>query len=257
MKVFPITVKIILLILVFMPVIIFSQKNRNINQQIETAEIIISGVVKNKSCYLGEDGYIKTKNSIIIQNIYKGASSSNITIVTKGGELNGKIERWSHEPGFILGEQNIFFLNANIQENQFDDMGSYKLKDGSFSIFSLSKEKKVVTLKSHCNTHYDFSDFKSKIENNEAIIEEYLFSNSNCIIYRIEPYVAYGNINSNSTIILNLYVSIDNGLSNLNTSSLMLDYSTEWLGENVVTNGNLKGVCKSNFKKTILYNCKI
>jgi len=156
--------------------------------------------------------------------------------LTFGGNLNGERIFSSHTLTLRKGDEGIFFLSKYYGDSSKSDYYSvYAEKQGYYKERFNGRTKELVS---------QFSKFKGRNtfykELGLQYSEEGLHMESekdNCLQFRIEP-ANISAVGNSSLLNFNLYVKSIEPIK-LRSSSLKVNYNTNWFGQDVITNGNL------------------
>ncbi len=92
--------------------------NPPLEQKVENAKMIIEGEVHSSTCFKSDDGNLYTENVVEIYKSFKGmADNTYISIVTRGGEVDGEIQRVTHSLSLKPSAYGIFFLKPSSVHN--------------------------------------------------------------------------------------------------------------------------------------------
>ncbi len=185
MKKIIIHIKVVLLLMVFVPCSIPAQillKEASLKKQIENSSLVVEGkVISKKSFWDAEKKNIYTANKIQVYKVFKGGMYETIEVITKGGTVGLSAEVVTPSLKLHTDDIGIFMLyDNNIKSNvlnkssikQFKPYGSlqgfykYNLYSDE-AINPFNKKKGIATsfyneIMSHTNTAYiEVADFDS------------------------------------------------------------------------------------------------
>jgi len=87
-----------------------------LSQKVQYVDLIVSGEVIRKEAFLHKDGRIYTQNFISPRLLLKGEihDLEDFVVLSRGGEVDGKIESWTHQEKFNVGDNGIFFFKRHL-----------------------------------------------------------------------------------------------------------------------------------------------
>ena len=114
-------------------------------QELSTnADLVIQGIVTNKTCLRTEEGRIYTRVDLQVTDVIKGRGVSNVlSVVHGGGSIGNDLQEVEAQVDYKLGEEVVAFLVLN-QRNQPVTIG---LCQGKFDVW----EDKLTGGKFVCN----------------------------------------------------------------------------------------------------------
>ena len=80
-----------------------------------SAAIIMGRCIKTESRFDPTGRWILTYSTFDVEKSIKGATGSQVTLVTPGGEVNGVRQETIGVPAFQPGDENVLFLKKAIQ----------------------------------------------------------------------------------------------------------------------------------------------
>lgn len=247
----------LLAILFFLP--IFSYSQNNLQRLTESSDVVIEGKVTYQEFFKSqENGFIYTKNHISIHKIFKdnrGKIIDQLTIVTKGGTLNGRNESWSHNFTLSMNETGVFFLKTNEKFNE-----SFRVVEGINGFIAYRNygtNNPIGNAPNKIYYHLENDIFKplEAITNHRTFValneyEKELLEHSigltsnECVEYKISD-VEITTVNNlaNVTTSYSLEFDIDiralQNIFDLRRTELKMEYSTSILGDYIVGNNNI------------------
>lgn len=223
---------------------------------VQNTDIIFEGkVVESKGYYANNRRYIYTKHKVQVFKIFKGESVGEfIDIITVGGNVDDKIQTWEHTPTCSVGDEGVFLCKID-QDNEFLDEqylipygragvieytltpNRYSAHDVTGNVFTNIYKDLYLPLKRLClrevvSVHPNSIEqqFITKLSNDHRttvtdVAIEFDFQNFSIIgISSIEfDILARSNVDD----------------LKLGDTKVLLKYSPEAFGENVVSNGNV------------------
>lgn len=207
------------------------------NQKVEKSDLILEGKVTSQKQVLIE-GVPYTLNSIEVEELLKGSPTltNEVQVLTFGGNVNGERVFSAHTLTLRIGDEGVFFLTK--QRNGIDDSDCYHVyseKQGYYRERFNGKTKELIsqfskfqgrnTFYKELGLHYSEEGFQMESEKD------------NCLQFRIEP-ANTSSVESSSLLYFNLYVKSIEPIK-LRSSSLKVNYNTNWFGQDIITSGNL------------------
>lgn len=207
------------------------------HQKVDKSDIIVEGKVVNQNQILIE-GVPYTLNIIEVEKVLKGFSISlnEINVLTFGGNLNGVIIFSPHTITIRKGDKGIFFLSTHRgPSSEFDYYSVYAEKQGFYREIFNGRTKELTSQFSKFNgrnTFYKALGFEYNEKGFQVESEQ-----ENCLQFRIEPYDNSA-VGSSSLLYFNIFVKSIEPIK-LKSSSLKVNYNTDWFGQNIISSENL------------------
>ena len=209
-----------------------------IEEKINNSTLVIEGKVIESQSYFGRAGEIYTAHKVDVNKTLKGSTPPNgsVTITTKGGQVEGLQESWTHQLTLKDGDKGVFFLkesvNPEIENNRFTSP-SYDVYSSLQGFLQYRRVKGIKTASEVFHTYSDIEKLHSKIQGQDVTfpppsgdIEE------NCLIYSFEPAIS----NDDSYIAIDIMVRVSMDSLKLYKSSVVMEYDTSFWGTNIVSN---------------------
>ncbi|MCB0539667.1 MAG: zinc-dependent metalloprotease [Bacteroidetes bacterium] len=216
-----------------------------IEYKIEHSSLIIEGKVVARQSYLGTDNQIYTENVVKVDKVLKGTvAEPEISIITMGGQIDGRISTWSHLLALNTNEYGAFFLKPTERPVRANSsLKAFDVFSGAQGFYHYQKKGIGYSATTVLDSHETVSSFYSKLgiyeeERNKAFTLFDKVNPDSCLVYRIEP-VTGSSLTANTMVYFNILVKVKTGEYRLNQTELYLKYSTEWFYENMVDDGNL------------------
>jgi len=236
----------------------FSYSQNDLQRLTPLADVVIEGKVIHQESFKSEEtGYIHTKSTLTIQKIFKdnrGELLNQLTIITRGGTIDGINESWSHNFTLSNGERGVFFLKNNEIFNE-----SYRVIEGingfiSFRNYGTNNLIGYAPNKVYYHLENDVFSPIETITNQRTFVslndyEKKLFEHSigltsnECVEYKISDIqVTIANSLANtSSYFLEFDIDIRalQNIFDLKKTELKMEYSTSVLGEYIAGNNNI------------------
>lgn len=240
-----------------------------LDQKIDESQLIVEGKVVKSEPYKGTDDRIYTAHKVELQRVFKGTDfkESQLTIITRGGEVDGRITSWTHLLTLEEGETGMFFLKKtnypsptfrNFPRNNFDvfssTQGFLKYVDGLVGKVAVSQFQRYGNVE---------DELVRTINQRTGELPKILTTNSiyrnggddeRCLIYTLEP--AIETFLNPLKIGADIKVRSSDGDFNLYQSLVVAEYDTVFFGSNVAANatieiidGDISGL--SNYNMTV------
>ena len=216
-----------------------------IEYKIKHSSLIIEGKVIAKQSYLGADNQIYTENVVKIDKVLKGTvEEPEISIITMGGQIDGRISTWSHLLGLSTNEYGAFFLKPTerlVRANS--SLKAFDVFTGAQGFYHYQQKGIGYSATAVLDSYETISSFYSKLgiyggERNKIFTLFDKVNPDSCLVYRIEP-VTGSSLTENTMVYFDILVKVKTGEYRLNQTELYLKYSTEWFYENMVDDGYL------------------
>ncbi len=206
-------------------------------QKVEKSVLIVEGKVTSQEQLLLE-GVPYTLNTIEADNVLRGFSNSpnELKVLTFGGNLNGERIFSPHTLTLRKGDEGIFFLSKHYGDSSKSDYYSvYAEKQGYYKERFNGRTKELISQFSKFNGRNTFYKELGFQYNSDGFQLE--SKKENCLQFRIEP-ADISAVGNSSLLYFNLFVKSIEPIK-LRSSSLKVNYSINWFGEDIITNGNL------------------
>lgn len=220
-------------------------------QKIRNATLIVEGKVIITKSYVGNDHKIYTANKVKIYKSFKGVPTAEfVTIITKGGKVNGLVESWSHLLQLNQNEAGIFSLiETNRPLTNIPDFPSqgYEVYSSSQGFFKYRFNKEDVSASApfaiYENIEEELYDvFRDKfgvpVLYDTPEWEEDGFGKEKCIVYKFDVSIP----NPQNPLEIEALVSIKStqGQFYLYQSAIISEYNSSVLGENIIQSGAIQ-----------------
>ena len=213
----------------------------SMEQKVQFSDLIVEGKVISQETFKSEDGYIFTRNRVKPEKVLKGdiGETRELEIITRGGELDGAVETWSHFLTLEVGHYGVFFLKRDK-----------KFGNSSFSVFSsgqgflkFNERGRTLTasdyLKDYKNIHSEIygriaelGNTKMKIVGNGNPMED----RPNCLKIAITPIID-PQAEFGTSVDLGISAALTETPLYLKDAEISVFYNSDQLGENVIANG--------------------
>ena len=199
----------------------------------------MQGEVVSTTC-IKHDEKIYTENVLRIEQVLSGdITPKEVTILTRGGEIDDVRQFESHGFSLRKGDKGYFFL----KEKQSSWGGAYyEVYAGRQGFYQKRHDGFMTTLNSSIKSYPSFNSFCKNFgfAYDEVEFEEEMRAMNNpdaCLKYRLEQ-VETTDFSGSNQIVFNMYVRSTETVS-LSELSIQLNYSTNWFGQNIVANNKL------------------
>jgi hypothetical protein len=199
----------------------------------------VQGEVVSTTC-IKHDEKIYTENVLRIEQVLSGdITPKEVTILTRGGEIDDVRQFESHGFSLRKGDKGYFFL----KEKQSSWGGAYyEVYAGRQGFYQKRHDGFMTTLNSSIKSYPSFNSFCKNFgfAYDEVEFEEEMRAMNNpdaCLKYRLEQ-VETTDFSGSNQIVFNMYVRSTETVS-LSELSIQLNYSTNWFGQNIVANNKL------------------
>ena len=199
----------------------------------------MKGEVLSTTC-IKHDEEIYTENVLRIEQVLSGNNApKEVTILTRGGELDGISQFQSHGFSLRKGDKGFFFL----KEIQSRWQGAYyEVYSGRQGFYKKNHDGFMTSLNSSMKSYPSFNSFCKNFgfAFNEIAFEEEMRAMDNpdaCLRYRLEQ-IETTDLSGSNQITFNMYVRSTETVS-LRQLSIQLNYSNNWFGQNIVANNKL------------------
>lgn len=213
----------------------------NLQQKTEYSELIVEGEIIAQTTFLNNiDGYIYTKNKLRPAKILKGKlqGSKEIEIITRGGELNGITETWSHLLKLKKSDYGIFFLNSKdgFGENAFTTFSSGQGFLRFFRSGNTTKANDFLKKPESVNQIYKelhrISGEQLKIIDSKNSGQK----SQNCLNIVIDP-IIFSSPSESTSLGLSISAYLEELPLYLSDIKIVINYNSSQLGENVISSG--------------------
>ena len=209
------------------------------SQILENSSLVVQGEIVSTTC-IKHDEKIYTKNVLLIEQVLsENNAPKEVTILTRGGEMDGISQFQSHGFSLRKGDKGFFFL----KEKQSSWQGAYyEVYAGRQGFYKKNHDGFMTSLNSSMKSYPSFNSFCKNFgfEFDEVEFEEEMRAMDNpdaCLRYRLEP-IEITDISGSNQIAFNMYVRSTETVS-LRELSIQLNYSNNWFGQNIVANNKL------------------
>lgn len=221
-----------------------------LNRKIDESQLIVEGKVIESQSYTGKDDKIYTAHKIGISRIFKETDfrERQLTIVTRGGQVDDRITTWTHLLTLEEGESGIFFLRGS----SYPQPTVRGFPNQVYDVFSSSQgflkfTNNIMGLEAVCQfqKYRDIeTDLIIPIQRITGEIPRVVPSISfdkekegkdKCVVIYLEP----AHSPNPQTIAVDIKVSSLEGSFELYKSSLVFKYDTDFFGANIVSNNAL------------------
>ncbi|HFD32128.1 MAG TPA: matrixin family metalloprotease [Gammaproteobacteria bacterium] len=207
------------------------------SQKVEKSDLILEGKVTSQRQVLIEE-IPYTLNSIEVVKLLKGSPTltSEVQVLTFGGNVNGERIFSAHTLTLRIGDEGVFFLTK--QRNGIDDSNYYRVyseKQGYYRERFNGRTKELISQFSKFNGRNTF--YKELGLHYSEVGFQIESEKDNCLQFRIEPANTLS-VESSSLLYFNLYVKSIEPIK-LRSSSLKVNYNTNWFGQDIIMSGNL------------------
>ena len=215
-----------------------AQRNQDHHIQTLGSDIIIEGEIYNGTSFISSDGYISTKRQVKINKVLKGTLdiTDPIFIVTKGGELNGKREEWTHIQQFLNHDTDIFFLEIDS-----DCANCYKpvsLSNGAIKLFNNRSSYQDPFFVRKDNLHELYKDIEASCKKKMVILkEENIEESDNCLQFELVKNNSSDHVQTGTNF--SLFAQMSQFPMILNKIELLATYNSDQLGEYIIDSGIL------------------
>jgi len=223
----------------------------SLSDMVLNSDAVIEGTVTEQECYRdSETGNIMTINMMNVHKIFKGEIvGQQIKIVTEGGIIDNLEESWSHNFILGIGETGVLFLrDMEKTENTFlvvrDYHGYISFRNsGSSSPIGVCYDKVYNNIENEIFEQLEKLTNQRKIitlsgYEKEVIEQSIKLSGTQCIEYKLSNLqINASPRGSNQPSYLNFDIEVRAPFDpfNLHSTVLLMEYSTDILGENVVS----------------------
>ncbi len=214
-----------------------------LEQKIGQSELIVEGKVVGQISYTAPNGEIYTENEIEVLNFVKGISQAQtLSVITMGGKTERYEVTWSHLAKLNLNQYGIFFLVRTERPTRENNRTSYEIYSSSQGFYQVFRDDNGYRVISPLDRYDEPGEFYQKLGIEHSAIHgtftDYLLSDKNCIIYKIVPRIPT-NLQSSTMVEADILVKAEEWTYPLYKANLVVKYSEEIFGQNIVTSGNL------------------
>ncbi|HMQ46274.1 MAG TPA: zinc-dependent metalloprotease [Saprospiraceae bacterium] len=214
-----------------------------LEQKIAQSELIVEGRVTGQLSYIAPDGEIYTENEIEILSVVKGGTQEQTaTVVTMGGKINGNEVTWTHLAKLDLNQYGVFFLVKTRRPTREIGQQAYEIYSSSQGFYQVFRDDNSYRVACPFDWYDDPNEFYQKLGIEDSAIHgtftKYINRDKNCIIYKIVPRIPTG-LQSSSKVVADVFVKAEEGSHALYKANLVVGYSEEIFGQNIVSSGNL------------------
>ena len=221
--------------------------------------MILSGTVRAQESFVNVDGYIYTKNYIDVKFLFQGKFSDvqDFVVVLRGGELNDRIETWTHQQKFEINDSGVFFLNDFSSVISLPEKNIYHSAIGFIKLKSNNIEKlsgyqvltnSILFEKIDDLTKSQTKQFFHNFTNKEK-------QNDNCLNINFIPF-SYSDHSLNE-INYSLFASMTSAPSFLESFEFTFDYDNLILGDNIVQEGIFNVTLSNELLNNYNYNLEV
>lgn len=160
--------------------------------------------------------------------------------------MGGKTERyevtWTHLAKQDLNQYGIFFLVQTGRPAREDNRTSYEIYSSSQGFYQVFRDDNGYRIISPLDRYDEPGDFYQKLGIGYSAIQgtftSYLLGDKNCIVYKIVSRIPT-NLQSSTVVEADILVKVEEGTYPLYKANLVVKYSEEIFGQNIVISGNL------------------
>lgn len=214
-----------------------------LDHKFEESKVIIEGKVVSVKSYEASDGRIYTENTIEILSFIKGhIGSPYLSVITMGGKTEQYEVTWTHLAKLKLNQQGVFFLTETKRPKNERPQNSFELFPSSQGFYEVFKDDEGYRVISELERYDDPKDFYEKIGVRYSAINgglvAYSLADEPCLVFKI---IVSPTSSFQSSVSLNadIYVKLNEGFKYLYKSELVVKYSGDFFGQNIVASGNL------------------
>lgn len=206
-----------------------------LDEKIHHATLIIEGMVLERKSYPATNGDIFTANKIKVNSLLKGSYSEKyLTLITRGGEVDGETQTWTHLLTLNKGEQGVFFLDA-VQDTHFQD--AFEAYSSMQGFLKFTKNRFNAWVASDPFNFYPkidtdiFEYIAQRVGKSATVIDKNQTILNSGIRYHIRD-IDFDGV----SVKFNIYVNSLMGTKQLYKSDIRFDYNS-FFGSNIATNG--------------------
>lgn len=213
----------------------------NMEQKVQFSDLIVEGKVISQETFKSGDGYIFTRNRIKSEKVLKGdiGETRELEIITRGGELDGVVETWSHFLTLEVGHYGVFFLK---RDKNFGDT-FFSVYSSGQGFLRFNERGRTLTasdyLKDYKNIHSEIYGRIAKLGDTKIRIVDAgdpMEDRPNCLKIVItpitDPHAEFG-----TSVNLGVSATLTETPLYLKDAEISVFYNPDQLGENVIANG--------------------
>ncbi|MCF8248220.1 MAG: T9SS type A sorting domain-containing protein [Saprospiraceae bacterium] len=235
-----------------------------LKKYVQESETVVEGEVFAQECFIDEtSGNIRTANFVKAKTPIKGYAAETVVIYTNGGRIGDRVQTVSHSVKIRLGEEGIFLLQSG-SPSTYNGNSAFVLKGGNTGLVKrLRKDrekegycpgtKEKITswreireqIGQWCGTDLTIKQFDGSVSPESVTQKELCVKLADAIPLFQTQQVQF-----------DVYVkSSVQGLA-FESIKLFLDYPTEHIDANIVTNGGIS-VTKQTVSSASIYQLSV
>lgn len=143
----------------------------SIDQKIENSDHIIEGRVIAQQSYIGSDDEIYTENIIAVTKEFKGTlSESEISIITRGGQMGEKQTHWTHMLSLNINEYGTFFLiRTKLPKRKNSPFLVFDTYSGSQGFYHYRKNEYNYKVHTVLDNYENVTEFYSRLNIDKSL----------------------------------------------------------------------------------------
>ena len=213
----------------------------SMEQKVQSSDLIVEGKVISQETFKSEDGYIFTRNRIKPEKVLKGdiGETRELEIITRGGELDGVVETWSHFLTLEVGHYGVFFLKRDKKSGN----SSFSVYSSGQGFLKFNERGRTLTasdcLKDYKNIHSEIYGRIAELGDTKMRIvaaADPMKDKPNCLKIVITPIID-PHAEFATSVDLGISAALTETPLYLKDAEIFVFYNPDQLGENVIANG--------------------